>query len=458
MSSAGLATFIPAFLLLALAIFARAIGRSWLEPGPFFALAWSIFTLVPLIMAPDYYVWAGGVWWILISSICICCGDWVVSARKRHTVDLSDDVSLESRKTDMEAAAPAMATMLLVATIVGFLASAYAIISSGFDISVFSSSDFATMTQQISIDRYSGFASAPGIISQIMLVGVFSGPLLGGLVFAAGKLKRYKYLSLLSLAPALTLFAVQTTRFVFVIALIFWVSTYFAGRIYLRKLTSFHAKSIAMIVVIPLTMMILFGIGQSLRVGEMPSWSKITANLATPATRSALYGHISVFSQWFQEDWNDPQKPSLGVYTFAGPLSKLGIEQREQGLYDYSYEVEPKGFSNIYTTFRGIIEDYTLPGSLFILFVAGLAASFSYHRLVAGNKLFLPILVTFYAFTVDYLASIFTYNSCIAALVIMGIVVIYWEKEAAIEQAQPAHSSKFFLTRTRRTHGKEYRG
>lgn len=437
------ASFIPAFLLLLLAIFARAMGRSWLEPGPFFALAWSIFTLVPLVMAPDYYVWAGGVWWILISAVCVCCGDWVIGAGRRKNDAPVDHASLEARKVDLAAAAPLLVKLIVVLIVVGFFASIYAIFSSGFDMNVLSSSDFATMTEEISIDRYSGDTSAPGIISQILLIGVFSGPLLGGLVFAtAGKLKRYKYLSLFSLVPALTLFAVQTTRFVFFAAALFWVSSYFASRIYLGRMTIFPKKSIILIVVIPVVMVILFGVGQSLRGGEMPDLSKITVNLATPAARSAIYGHISVFSQWFQEYWNQPQKPALGAYTFAGPFNQFAIQSRQQGLYSYAYEVEPRGFSNIYTTFRGIIEDYTMQGSLVILFLVGMVASVSYDHLLDGRKIFLPILVTYYSFTGDFLASIFIFNSCIVALAFIGIVVIYWENGSRIGKAQPANTSE----------------
>src|SRR2546425_426744 len=72
------AALIAAVLLVLVAGCARFCGGGWLEPGAFFALVWSFYVLVPLVFAPDYTVWPGGVWWILASGLSVCCGSWWV--------------------------------------------------------------------------------------------------------------------------------------------------------------------------------------------------------------------------------------------------------------------------------------------------------------------------------------------------------------------------------------------
>ncbi len=429
MTSSWFSSFIPALLLMMLAIFARARARSWLEPGPFFALVWSFFTVIPLIMAPGYDVWPGGVWWILVSALCVCCGDWAISGVISKT---EIDVATESQH--LRNAMPLMAKTIMILAIVGLLASAYTIIQAGYNLNIFTSPNFSSMSSDISVNRYSGNDSSSGILGQLLLVGVYGAPLIGGFLFATSRILKYRVLALLSGIPALFLFAVQTTRFTYILSAVLWIASYFAGKIFLDQ-KKFSRKYLTIAFIVPVVMVFLFGVGESLRVGETPNWNSINSNLATPATRSALFGHISVFSHWFHDYWYHPQPVTIGAYTFAGPFNQLGIQQRQEGLYDYSYEVESGGYTNIYTFFRGLIEDFTLPGALIAMFLGGIIGSFSYHRVLNKKILFAPLLVIFYAFSTDFMSSLFSYNSCIAALAIFAVVVYFSMSR------QPAHIS-----------------
>ena len=69
---------IPIFLIGVLAFFARILEGNWFAPGSFFSLYWFVFTLVPVIAAPDYPVQAWGLYWIFF-FLFSCCGwqlDW----------------------------------------------------------------------------------------------------------------------------------------------------------------------------------------------------------------------------------------------------------------------------------------------------------------------------------------------------------------------------------------------
>ena len=126
-------------------------------------------------------------------------------------------------------------------------------------------------------------------------------------------------------------------------------------------------KAIPIFLGIALLLVILFAVGATLRVGEVPNINAISDSLKSGRTRASMFGHISEFSQWFQESWDEDMKPAFGAYTIAGLFNLSGLHTRYPGLYiEKSYEVEPGASTNIYTIFRGLIQDFTLPGSIVI--------------------------------------------------------------------------------------------
>ena len=78
----------------------------------------------------------------------------------------------------------------------------------------------------------------------------------------------------------------------------------------------------------------------------------------------------------------------------------------------------------IFTVFRGIVTDFTLPGAFLITTFIGFWMSIAYVRLLTGNLLFLAPLTLFYAFTMySPIISIFLYNSIIMAWVIIFSII-----------------------------------
>jgi hypothetical protein len=57
-----LSPWIPAVMLLLVACGARLFSESWLSPSAFVGLAWSVYILVPLLVAPEFPMPAIGVW------------------------------------------------------------------------------------------------------------------------------------------------------------------------------------------------------------------------------------------------------------------------------------------------------------------------------------------------------------------------------------------------------------
>src|SRR6185437_16158448 len=84
--------WLPTFVMLLLACGARFFSKSWLAPGPFALLIWSIYFVLPLSIAPGYKVPALGVWLILALVLCIAIGaDLGVGKSAVHDCSLRRD-------------------------------------------------------------------------------------------------------------------------------------------------------------------------------------------------------------------------------------------------------------------------------------------------------------------------------------------------------------------------------
>ena len=142
-----------------------------------------------------------------------------------------------------------------------------------------------------------------------------------------------------------------------------------------------------------------------------------------------FFGYLSAFSNWSANYELD--KITFGASTFAGPANLLGLLQRESGFYDFIPLMNLQ-YTNIFTAFRGIFQDFTLVGGLILLTCVGFWVTIAFNRVFSGNKLFLFPLTIFYAFTMySPIISIFLYNSIIMAWIItFGIIILFVREKA----------------------------
>lgn len=431
MSDNFFAALIPAILLLILATFYRKYSGSWLEPGAYFAMVWSFYTVLPIVVKPDYQIWAGAIWWIFFSVSSFCCGSFMISVAtslsgrkyKLHSMGIN------SHSLTRYINLAKLKNIIITSVFLGIIYSVITIWSSGRSLTVFLSiEDYILMTHEFSLERYSQDYVSPHFFTQFFLIWVYVSPMLGGILYVLRRSKSHLILVLLSLLPSLIIFTTQTTRSSFAIAFFLWFSGYFSCKVLIQgKNVHFLArKAFFAFLGLMLFMVMLFAIGQVVREGNVPSIYIILDVLFSPNTGASMFGHISAFSDWFSDSRYIYQMPTFGAFTFAGFFDLLGLHTRLAGLYiDKIVEVEPGGFTNIYTIFRGLIQDFTLPGSLVFLFIIGSISSWAYKCVAHGNIKFMPILIGFYAFASGHGVSIFNYNSIFFGWLIVWISLWY---------------------------------
>jgi oligosaccharide repeat unit polymerase len=132
------------------------------------------------------------------------------------------------------------------------------------------------------------------------------------------------------------------------------------------------------------------------------------------------FPYLGVFSAWFQANaLSTTFHPALGQYTFAGVFELLHIHTRVAGVYTEQVTIGGSTY-NIYTAFRGLIEDFTVPGALVFLALVGFGAQMAYQRVRPGNLPYAGLLAAFYAATLwSFVVDIFIYNSIVLAFVVL---------------------------------------
>ncbi len=128
-----------------------------------------------------------------------------------------------------------------------------------------------------------------------------------------------------------------------------------------------------------------------------------------------LFGSVFFLSLRCSQGHMD--SPAWGLYTFAGPYELMGIASREMGIYGEAASIEVgDSETNVFTIFRGLIEDFTPVGTLIVLTLFGFVAGYAFERIRKGKMVAVFFLSLFYAVTIlSHVGSLFAYNSIILA-------------------------------------------
>jgi len=122
----------------------------------------------------------------------------------------------------------------------------------------------------------------------------------------------------------------------------------------------------------------------------------------------------------------------------------LHIHTRVAGLYTEQFVIDGTHY-NIYTAFRGVVQDFTIPGALVFLGLVGFGAEVAYRRAGSGRLLYVGILAAFYAATLwSFVVDVFIYNTIVLAFAILigylAIVARYSRRNVAAALAERPRS------------------
>lgn len=414
--------------LLGWAVLMRLGTGTWLQPAAFFPLWWCVAGIAPLILAPNEPVGINAIVWLMVASFAVSVGGIAGNGgfRARRLAKLQPATDRELK---------IFGAVLLVSVILGTISNVAYLTGSGIPITeVLDIERLVVVSNQLYVARYAetGVQSPPAI-SQALLPFVYLAPAVGGTLFVLRREWRWKLLCLFAFVPAVTVTILQTTKAAVLFSLVLWLAGYFAARLRFGRMSVFTLPHLVIAgILTSVVTVFFFAIG----LARMASTDISLLNIVLVKLVTTAFGHMTVFSQWLAEYTSQPLNPSLGKVTLAGPLEMLGYQQRIPGIFSNVIDLIAGESSNIYTAFRPLIQDFSIPGALAVLAALGFIGGLGFRQVAAGHWSAVPLLIgTYTTIMWSPITWFWIYNSLTATVVAIGVLALlvrFWRGQRRI--------------------------
>ena len=388
--------WVPVLLLLGFTVYLRVRAGNWFVPGPFFGGLWFCF-LVGSLMAVEHRVPGLGTWVLVALVAAVQIGSILGESqplekeRQPSPTAWAERVQLQ-RLIRLHAWRAAL--VLTVVAMAGVIYFAW------YSMDLFqqpvSFVSLIPMAAKWTLLRYDGFLDPWPL--RVAAVWVYPPALLGGILFPLSLRFRDRVVALLSLVPALLLTALSGGRSAFLVGLACWLGGHWssrAGRIGLGRDRSGVSpsevgrspvrssltglKSGLLVGFGALALLLLFMGVDSLRGAKDDSdIREFSLEFRSAQVRNYMFGMPAAFAQWFDSDQHHAVQ--WGALTLPGPFAVLGIHARTLGTYTDSASTVGLEATNVFTIFRGLIEDFTLGGAFLICSLWGFLGGRNYSR------------------------------------------------------------------------------
>lgn len=409
--------WIPTLTLIGLALLARQVKRSWLSPGPLAALIWAIYISACLLLT-DYTVYASGVWVVALFVFSVIFG--TLLSEGFGSSDWGRPESGISKPEMLQAWDKRSLRFSLLFALIAFLGCIRLLFVSFAKFSVdFSLMGLLSLGHQWSVERYSGGLEPWSV--RLLVMWVYPAVLLAGISFALARNRMQKWLAIVPLIPASLVGTVFAARAGLLISLICWFSGYFAIR---HRQTGgtyalFRKKFLILVSAIMVGAVSFFMAIDTVRIFK---GGNLEVGTDLPRLSKYFLGSVPAFCDWMHGPKS--QEITMGAYTFAGVFDLLGVKQRQVGLYERYETLDGGEDTNIYTLFRGLIQDFTLPGAIVFCILLGISAGYAASWEAKNQVGSVLILAGYYALIIfSPLSSLFTYNGLILAWLVTALVL-----------------------------------
>ena len=409
---------VPLISLGFIGIFNRISLNSWFAPASIFSTLWFLLLSVTLLVAPEFPIHPLGLWYILGVSIALTLGSLFVP--KNLLPDSERYNSIEAVKLFFFHRSNFIFILIAVfclISIVGIIVLLlFGIKRYELNINLFS---LISLPGQLYDDRDAGILIVPWYIRYLTYF-IMPSSLLSGILVPFQQYPR-KIICHLPIILAIFIGMVYTTRATILFSIILFLSGIFSSYIILKKDDKIFLNTKSFFASVSIFSFLVFSwiFLQWLRGGAE---SDFLLYPIINTIKSAVLGSTTVFTTWLQN--YKQHSLAFGLYTFAGPMDIIGLNERQLGFYT-EFVALPNGYSNIYTAFRGLIHDFTLTGSILICFFIGILSQLSYQRCRDGNIIWIIPLSIVFAFTLfSPFISVFSSNSVTMAWFISFFVLI----------------------------------
>jgi oligosaccharide repeat unit polymerase len=396
-----------------MAVFFRLAQGSWFAPGSSWAAFWFGGTAIPLILAPEFYVAPRAVW--IVAAFTFTIG---ISSQLGRYVGRHKHSERQGAGTGGpgDTVLPGWKIIMFAALICAGLAGQIMAGQIGASLSdLFNPVVLARIASSLSELRYQGFEEPVEV--RLLMIFVYLSSLLGGEMYAREPKQRVFLFASLPMVGSLFYSILTTAKAGFLFSAIFWVSAWFAGSIARGRYPFRITLRVAIVSSCSVAALLaLFVLAMRLRYGEdgVQDHSFVYTRI-----KEYLVAHLSVFSSWLDYTRDHGLQLQWGAAEYFGLADHFGLTTRQQGAFGFVQQYGYLADSNIYSIYRGLIEDFSLPGALAFAGIASLFAGIAYERTRGKGAGGWPAMLTAFYVTLlsSHVLNPFGYTSLLIAFV-----------------------------------------
>jgi oligosaccharide repeat unit polymerase len=383
-------------------LWVRFIEKSWWTPSSFLLLLYSFLVLLTPI---SQYTTALGLLVLFTLLLSFNFGSFLVSVSYNHKqktiISLQDKTIIKT-----------ITRVYLLCIILSFLGLITLINALNINFSdFFLLEGFIKISHNSAVARYQENFQTPFISNILFAFGYFA-------AFLAGFFKKeLGFKTFLVFIIFLLYTLIYSTKAAFLLPLIFFISSYFIRNLLDNGRIKIKIKNVLTVFVLVVFIMI---IASFFRYSGKLNFKEFIDHIAV-----YFIGNITPFTDWIENRYNGNHM-YLGEYTLRGLFVLLDIKEPRAGVYDHFVPIINGESSNIHTAFRGLIEDYTLIATYFILFIIGIMSKILYFKIIECHLIYIAFILPIYSFIMwSPVYSLFAYNSLILAHLLLIPLFLY---------------------------------
>lgn len=400
--------------LLLLAIFARYYSRSWFSPMASWAGYWALIIFIAFIVPIDYKYSPKAILVIGLFVLAFIVGGMPFNYRRKHS-NISKGMKTPTLKMRSFIYAKAFIGVGLICAIA--ICFIY-LFSVGLSLNTirYQMTLIYTAPHDVSYMRY--YDENPySLWINLFSIPVFASALLAGFIYpiSNGISNKIFYLCV-PLVSASLITLVSTAKMNLLVMVFFFLAAYVTSLLIFKNQHKNNKIAIIMLITLSSITIIIFFISLILR------YQSNLSNIDVIIGRfiDSFSGFLASFSAWIEQYFGGVnERIDYWGFTFQWIRHFIEIGERQQGLFppiiNYSGFGSP---SNIFTLYRCLIEDFTLPGALILSCISSYLFSNAYFNILAERikVVHWGIMLFYYpCLLYSFVFLVYGYSTCLAA-------------------------------------------
>ncbi len=404
-------------VLVIVTVAARLICGSWFAPAAFAGLVWSFFTGASLLVV-DYSVPGCGLWMLVVLIVALQLGALIA----HELLPRGRDLTHSDGPNALDSLIVPCRRYALLCSAVALAGCVYLLFSSLDEFGLpFTPLGVLEVGARWTMLRYDD-AFEPWSI-RLLVTWLHPAGLLGGVLFGLSRRRLDRVIGVTTLLPALLYGVLIGARAAILLGLTCWIGGLVAT-LCVRghgRLALFTAKRLGLLIVAAAGMLGMFA---SINGVRDSSWQQsFVLQAQETQLKDYMFGSPAAFADWYAHF--EAADVEWGAQTFANAYDLLHLKTRIIGRYTETSNVIGTERTNVYTLFRGLIEDFSAVGAALISACIGGGAGWVYGRSSERPHLALFWSSAFYATLLfSPITSLFSFNGALLAWIVAWLVLM----------------------------------